>query len=208
MPELLAPPGGFRLVVLDNYDSFVWNLVQLLGERTGAVAQVLRCDRVRVAEIAAQDPTHVVISPGPGTPEDPAYFGVGLEVIRALGPRVPILGVCLGHQGIGAAFGARIVGAPSVMHGKTSAIYHGGVGLFAGLPSPLTAMRYHSLVVDEATLPAELAVTARTADGLVMGLEHRCWPIVGVQFHPESIATECGAALVSNFLAMRRSAAA
>ncbi|MCA9699426.1 MAG: aminodeoxychorismate/anthranilate synthase component II, partial [Myxococcales bacterium] len=190
-----------RLVVIDNYDSFVYNIVQLLGELTGEMAMVHRNDQVRVEEIVATEPTHLFISPGPGNPEDPAYFGVCTRLIRELGPRIPTLGVCLGHQGIGAAFGGRVVPAPRVMHGKTSRVLHDGTGLFAGLPSPLTAMRYHSLMLDEADLPDCLAVTSRSEDGLVMSIAHREHPIVGVQFHPESIGTEHGTALLANFLA-------
>ena len=190
-----------RLVVIDNYDSFVYNIVQLLGELTGETAMVHRNDQIRVEEIVAAEPTHLFISPGPGNPEDPAYFGVCTRLIRELGPRIPTLGVCLGHQGIGAAFGGRVVPAPRVMHGKTSRVLHDGTGLFAGLPSPLTAMRYHSLLLDEADLPDCLAVTSRSEDGLVMSIAHREHPIVGVQFHPESIGTEHGTALLANFLA-------
>lgn len=190
-----------RLVVIDNYDSFVYNIVQLLGELTGETATVHRNDQVRVEDIVAAAPTHLFISPGPGNPEDPAYFGVCTRLIRELGPRVPTLGVCLGHQGIAAAFGGRVVPAPRVMHGKTSRVLHQGTGLFAGLPSPLTVMRYHSLMIDEAGLPDCLAVTSRSEDGLVMSVVHRRHPVVGVQFHPESIGTEHGAALLANFLA-------
>lgn len=189
-----------RLVILDNYDSFAYNIYQLLGELTGTAAKVYRNDRVHLEQILNDDPTHLFISPGPGTPEDPAYFGVCSEAIRTLAPRIPILGVCLGHQGIGAVFGAKVVRAPKVMHGKISEIVHGGRGLFAGLPSPLSVMRYHSLILDEATLPAEFEVSSRTRDGLCMSIEHRKWRVAGVQFHPESIGTEHGAALLRNFL--------
>ena len=192
---------GYRLVILDNYDSFVYNIYQLLGELTGCAATVVRNDRITLEALEAARPTHLVISPGPGNPEDPAYFGVCAQVIHALGARgVPILDVCLGHQGIGAAFGARVVRAPQVMHGKQSEVEHGGVGLFEGLPSPLTVMRYHSLMLDEASLPPQLEVTSRTREGLCMSLAHRELPIAGVQFHPESIGTAHGAALVRNFL--------
>jgi para-aminobenzoate synthetase component 2 len=190
----------YRLVILDNYDSFAYNIHQLLGELTGIAAKVYRNDRVALEQILADDPTHLFISPGPGTPEDPAYFGVCSEAIRVLAPRIPILGVCLGHQGIGAVFGAKVVRAPQVMHGKISEIVHQGRGLFAGLPSPLSVMRYHSLILDEATLPPELEVTSRTRDGLCMSIEHRSLRVAGVQFHPESIGTEHGLALVRNFL--------
>lgn len=193
--------ADYRLVILDNYDSFAYNIYQLLGELTGTAAKVYRNDRVSLAQLRADEPTHLFISPGPGTPEDPAYFGVCAAAIRELGPKVPTLGVCLGHQGIGAAFGARVVRAPAVMHGKTSEIVHAGAGLFAGLPSPLRIMRYHSLILDEASLPPELEVTSRTPEGLCMSLVHREHRIAGVQFHPESIGTAAGAALMRNFLA-------
>jgi para-aminobenzoate synthetase component 2 len=191
---------AYRLVILDNYDSFAYNIHQLLGELTGIAAKVYRNDRVSLEQILADDPSHLFISPGPGTPEDPAYFGVCSEAIRVLAPRIPILGVCLGHQGIGAVFGAKVVRAPQVMHGKISEILHQRRGLFAGLPSPLCVMRYHSLILDEATLPPELEVTSRTRDGLCMSIEHRSLRVAGVQFHPESIGTEHGLALVRNFL--------
>ncbi|PRQ10256.1 anthranilate synthase component II [Enhygromyxa salina] len=196
-----TPDRSYRLVIIDNYDSFAYNIYQLLGELTGCAAKVVRNDRITLAELEAERPSHLVISPGPGNPEDPHYFGVCHAAIHALGSRrVPILGVCLGHQGIGAAFGAKVVRAPQVMHGKQSEIMHGGEGLFAGLPSPLMVMRYHSLMLDEASLPVELEVTSRTRDGLCMSVAHRQLPIAGVQFHPESIGTEHGAALVDNFL--------
>jgi anthranilate synthase/aminodeoxychorismate synthase-like glutamine amidotransferase len=191
---------AYRLVILDNYDSFAYNIHQLLGELTGIAAKVYRNDRVSLEQILADDQSHLFISPGPGTPEDPAYFGVCSEAIRVLAPRIPILGVCLGHQGIGAVFGAKVVRAPQVMHGKISEILHQGRGLFAGLPSPLCVMRYHSLILDETTLPPELEVTSRTRDGLCMSIEHRSLRVAGVQFHPESIGTEHGLALVRNFL--------
>lgn len=193
----MAPP---RLLLIDNYDSFVYNIYQLLGELSGCAARVVRNDQASLAQLRALEPTHIVLSPGPGDPREPAYFGVCHELIRELGPRVPTLGVCLGHQGIGAAFGATLVRAPQVMHGKTSVLEHGGGGLFAGLPSPMSVMRYHSLVLDEASLPACLEVTSRTRAGLMMSVAHRSLPIAGVQFHPESIATEHGAALLRNFL--------
>lgn len=192
--------AAHRLVILDNYDSFVYNIYQLLGELTGVAAKVYRNDRVSLEQILADDPTHLFISPGPGTPENPGYFGVCGDVIRTLAPRVPILGVCLGHQGIGAVFGAKVVRAPKVMHGKISEIVHEGRGLFLGLPSPLSVMRYHSLILDESTLPGDFAVSSRTRDGLCMSIEHRTWRVAGVQFHPESIGTEHGGALLRNFL--------
>lgn len=189
-----------RIVLIDNYDSFVYNLYQAIGELTGVEAHVVRNDRTNVEAIAAEQPTHLILSPGPGNPEDPAWFGICREVILTLGPRVPLLGVCLGHQGIGAAFGGRIVRAPQVMHGKTSLIHHEGEGLFHGLENPLEAMRYHSLMIDPDTLPASLRVTARSDDGVIMAVAHREHPIVGVQFHPESIGTRSGLRLLRNFL--------
>lgn len=191
-----------RVVILDNYDSFVYNLYQAVGELTGVAAHVVRNDAITIEQLLAEQPTHLIISPGPGTPEDPSYFGVCRAAIQQLGPRIPTLGVCLGHQGIAASFGGRVVRAPQVMHGKTSLIEHDGAGLFAGLPCPLQVMRYHSLVVDPASLPDALAITSRTRDGIVMSLAHRQWPIFGVQFHPESIGTHEGKRLLANFLAV------
>jgi anthranilate synthase/aminodeoxychorismate synthase-like glutamine amidotransferase len=192
------------ILLLDNYDSFTWNLAQALGALAaargcaGEALRVVRNDAITVEEMVALAPSHLVISPGPG---DPDQAGVSLDAIRALAPRgVPILGVCLGHQAIGQAFGGRVVRAPRVMHGKTSPVLHDGRGLFARLPSPLEAARYHSLVVDEPTLPACLAVTARTAEGELMGLCHRELPVYGVQFHPESYLTPLGERLLANFL--------
>ncbi|MBP2019298.1 anthranilate synthase/aminodeoxychorismate synthase-like glutamine amidotransferase [Symbiobacterium terraclitae] len=192
------------IVVIDNYDSFTYNLVQYLGE-LGAAQAVYRNDQVTVEQIAAMQPDAVVISPGPCTPDE---AGISLELIRRLGPTTPILGVCLGHQAIGQAYGGRVLPAPALMHGKTSRIYHSGTGLFAGLPNPFTAARYHSLIVDRASLPADLAVTAETEDGLVMAVQHRVHPVYGVQFHPESILTECGRQLLQNFLRLAQPVAA
>ncbi len=189
------------VVVVDNYDSFTYNLVQLLGE-LGVAVEVYRNDAVTVEQIAARRPEAVVISPGPCTPKE---AGVSNDVLRQLSDRVPVLGVCLGHQCLGQAFGGRVVLAPQVVHGKTSQIWHDGRTLFAGLPNPFWATRYHSLVVDEASLPPELEVSARTADGIVMGLRHRRRPAEGVQFHPESILTEHGKDLLRNFLRLVRS---
>jgi anthranilate synthase/aminodeoxychorismate synthase-like glutamine amidotransferase len=183
------------IAVIDNYDSFTYNLVQYLGE-LGAEVRVYRNDAITVEELDALDPSHVVISPGPGTPDD---AGISRDVIRELGARRPILGVCLGHQCIGEVFGGRVVRAPRLMHGKTSMIQHYGDGLFLGLPKPFEATRYHSLIVDE-PLPAELALTAFTREGEVMGLRHRTYPIFGVQFHPESILTPHGKQVLRNFL--------
>jgi anthranilate synthase/aminodeoxychorismate synthase-like glutamine amidotransferase len=189
-----------RVVVIDNYDSFVYNLVQYLGE-LGAEPVVHRHDALDLAGLEALEPDAVLISPGPGRPED---AGVSNEAIRAFGERgVPVLGVCLGHQCIGQVFGGRVERAPRVMHGKTSQITHDGRGVFAGIASPFTATRYHSLVVARDSVPDALEVTAESEDGLVMGLRHRDFPIEGVQFHPESILTESGHDLLRNFLAVR-----
>ena len=186
-----------RVLVIDNYDSFVYNLVQELGE-LGADPVVFRNDAIDVAGIRAESPDAVLISPGPGRPED---AGVSLAVIRELSGELPILGVCLGHQAIGQAFGGDVVHAPTLMHGKTSEIHHGGAGVFAGLPDPFVATRYHSLVVEPSTFPDVLEVTARTSDGVIMGLRHRTMAVEGVQFHPESLLTLEGPSLLANFLA-------
>jgi anthranilate synthase/aminodeoxychorismate synthase-like glutamine amidotransferase len=188
---------GARVLVIDNYDSFVYNLVQYLGE-LGADPQVHRHDAVTVDEVEALEPDAVLISPGPGRPEN---AGVSTAVIRWAAGRVPVLGVCLGHQAIGAAWGGKVVRAPEVMHGKTSRIHHEGTGVFAGLPDPLEATRYHSLIVDRESVPDELEITATSEDGLVMGLRHRNLDVEGVQFHPESILTASGHDLLANFLA-------
>jgi anthranilate synthase/aminodeoxychorismate synthase-like glutamine amidotransferase len=186
-----------RVLVIDNYDSFVYNLVQYLGE-LGAEPLVHRNDELTIDEIKALAPDAVLISPGPG---DPGDAGVSNDVIRALGGTVPVLGVCLGHQCIGQVYGGEVVRAPQVMHGKTSLIRHNGVGVFAGLPDPLEATRYHSLVVNRASVPDCLEITAETDDGIVMGLRHRELGVEGVQFHPESILTVGGHDLLRNFLA-------
>jgi len=188
-----------RVLVIDNYDSFVYNLVQYLGE-LGTDPVVLRNDERRIEEIIALDPDAVLISPGPGTPDD---AGVSNEVIRTFAGKVPVLGVCLGHQCIGQVYGGQVVRAPQVMHGKTSLIRHGGVGVFAGLPDPLEATRYHSLVVDRSSVPAVLEITAETDDGIVMGLRHRELGVEGVQFHPESVLTTGGHDLLRNFINQR-----
>ncbi len=189
--------ASLRVLVIDNYDSFVYNLVQYLGE-LGAEPVVHRHDQVTMDDLDAMAPDAVLVSPGPGRPED---AGVSNEAIRAFGERgVPVLGVCLGHQCIGQLYGGEVVRAPRVMHGKTSTISHDGDGVFAGLPNPITATRYHSLVVERASVPDQLVVSAETEDGLVMGLRHLDLPIEGVQFHPESILTESGHALLRNFL--------
>ena len=184
------------VVLIDNRDSFVHNLaryVRRLGRRT----EVMRCDEVTVDEVAALSPSHVVVSPGPCTPRE---AGVSVPLIRALGAATPILGVCLGHQCIGEAYGGRVVRARRPMHGKASPIAHDGAGVFAGLPDPLHATRYHSLVVSPEGLPGDLVVSARSEEGEIMALRHRTHPVVGVQFHPESILTEHGLALVEAFL--------
>jgi anthranilate synthase/aminodeoxychorismate synthase-like glutamine amidotransferase len=183
--------------VLDNYDSFTYNLVQYLGE-LGQTLEVQRNDQVTLDEIAARRPSHIVISPGPGRPED---AGVTPALIERFGPTVPILGVCLGHQAIGLVCGGKVVRAPVPMHGKTSTIDHDGKGVFAGMASPIEASRYHSLVVQEDGLPEDLEITARSrGDNVIMGLRHRRWPLVGVQFHPESILTGEGRRMLRNFL--------
>jgi anthranilate synthase/aminodeoxychorismate synthase-like glutamine amidotransferase len=185
-----------RILVIDNYDSFTYNLVQYLGE-LGVEPLVHRHDALSIQQITALDPAGVVISPGPGTPDD---AGLSMGVIRSFAGERPVLGVCLGHQCIAQVFGARIVRAPQVMHGKTSLIRHDSRGVFANLPDPLEATRYHSLVVDRASVPAALEITAETDDGTIMGLRHRDHAVEGVQFHPESILTVSGHDLLRNFL--------
>ena len=187
------------VLVIDNYDSFTYNLVQYLGE-LGATVIVRRNDEASIEQLRALAHERVVISPGPGRPE---HAGVSLDVIKAFGPRMPVLGVCLGHQAIGMAFGGDVVRAPVPIHGKTSTVEHNSTGVFAGLAASFQAGRYHSLVVEEKTLPADLEVTARTKeDGLVMGLRHKTLPIHGVQFHPESVLTHEGRRILRNFLEM------
>ena len=184
------------IVMIDNYDSFTYNLVQYLGE-LGASTRVFRNDEVGVAEIEAAGPSHIVISPGPCTPSE---AGVSLAVIERLAGKVPILGVCLGHQAIGQAFGGKVVRAGQVMHGKTSRIRHDGKGVFARLRNDFVATRYHSLVVERASLPACLEVTAQSEDGEIMGLRHRSLAVEGVQFHPEALLTEHGHEMLQNFI--------
>lgn len=186
-----------RVVVIDNYDSFVYILVQYLGE-LGAEIDVHRHDALTVDGLATLEPDAILISPGPGTPDD---AGISLEVIEQLGRSTPLLGVCLGHQCIGQAFGGTVVRAAQVMHGKTSIVTHTGQGVFAGLEPELTVTRYHSLVVEPASVPNVLEVTATSEDGTIMGLRHRTLPIEGVQFHPESVLTDSGHAMLENFLA-------
>jgi len=186
-----------RVLVLDSYDSFVYNLVQYLGE-LGADPHVYRNDALTVDDALALDPDAVLLSPGPGRPEDAGILCALVPALAAKG--IPVLGVCLGHQGIGHVYGATVVRAPELMHGKTSVIRHADQGVFAGLPNPLTATRYHSLVIDPATVPECLEVTAQTDDGIIMGVRHRELPVEGVQFHPESILTAAGHDLLKNFL--------
>ncbi|WP_071189052.1 aminodeoxychorismate/anthranilate synthase component II [Trichormus sp. NMC-1] len=191
------------IIVIDNYDSFTYNLVQYLGELAAdfpiaSDLKVFRNDKITVDEIQALNPDAVVISPGPGRPED---AGISLDIITELGASLPILGVCLGHQSIGQAFGGKIVSAPELMHGKTSQVSHTGVGVFLGLENPITATRYHSLVINRETCPEVLEITAWVEDGTIMGVQHRNYPhIQGVQFHPESVLTSSGKQLLRNFL--------
>jgi anthranilate synthase/aminodeoxychorismate synthase-like glutamine amidotransferase len=184
------------ILVIDNYDSFTYNLVRSLGE-LGAAVEVHRNDAIDVAGIEARAPQGILISPGPGTPE---RAGVTLSALRAFAGKLPVLGVCLGHQALGAVFGAKVVRAARLMHGRTSPVEHDGCGVFAGLPTPLRAMRYHSLVVERASLPASLVVSAWTAEGEIMGLRHERFALEGVQFHPESFLSEHGHGLLANFV--------
>jgi len=190
------------ILLIDNYDSFTYNLVQALGS-LGAEVETVRNDALTPEEVEARAPERIVISPGPCTPRE---SGVSIRVIRRVAGRIPILGVCLGHQCIAHAFGGRVVRARRPMHGKTSEIRHDGAGLYAGLPNPFSAMRYHSLIVDETALPEDFVVTARTEEGDVMGLRHRTWPLEGVQFHPESYRTGAGLDLLKNFLGTKTQA--
>lgn len=188
------------ILVIDNYDSFTFNLVHFLGD-VGGRCEVWRNDAITVSDALARAPEAIVLSPGPCTPHE---AGICLDLIRAAAGRVPILGVCLGHQAIGQAFGGTVMRAPAPMHGKVSRIFHAGTDILAGLPSPFSATRYHSLIIDRASLPQALVSTAWTEDGLVMGVRHQTLPIFGVQFHPESIASEHGHELLSSFLAIAR----
>ncbi len=187
---------GSKILVIDNYDSFVYIQVQYLGE-LGAEPIVVRNDEKTIEELVALEPDGVLISPGPGTPDQ---AGLSLQIIEAFAGRVPVLGICLGHQCIGQLYGGEVIRAPELMHGKTSMMVHQGAGVFAGLPSPLEATRYHSLLVDRASVPDQLEITAETRDGLVMGLRHRSLDVEGVQFHPESVLTTAGMELLANFL--------
>jgi len=207
--SLLPPSGRARatlegmVFVLDNYDSFTYNLVQYLGV-LGAEVEVYRNDELTVEEVEALKPERILLSPGPCTPQD---AGILVPLIRHMAGKTPILGVCLGHQAIGEAFGGQVVRAEHLMHGKTSSVEHDGKGVFAGLPTPLTCTRYHSLIVEEDSLPGELAVTARTTENggggsVIMGVRHKTLPIEGVQFHPESVLTDCGHEMIRNFLKM------
>ncbi len=184
-----------KVLLLDNYDSFTYNLAQYLGE-LGQVPAVHRNDRITVGDVEAMKPDRIVISPGPGRPED---AGITIDLIRELGRRIPVLGVCLGHQGIGHAFGGEVVRAPVLMHGKVSSVQHDGRGIFAGVSQPFVAGRYHSLIVADPP-PDALEVSARTDEGIIMGLRHREWPVHGVQFHPESVLTGEGRKILRNFL--------
>ncbi len=186
------------ILLLDNYDSFTYNLAQYLGE-LGCDVEVHRNDKISVEEIARRKPERIVISPGPCTPQE---AGISIELVQRLAGKFPILGVCLGHQAMGAAFGGRIVRAPKLFHGKTSEIHHDGKGVFRKLPEPFTATRYHSLIVERKSLPRELAITAETSDGIIMGVRHRKHKMEGVQFHPESVLTESGKQLLQNFLSL------
>ena len=184
------------ILLLDNYDSFTYNLAQYLGE-LGCAVEVHRNDKISVEEIQRRKPEKIVISPGPCTPQD---AGICVDLVQRLGGKFPILGVCLGHQAIGAAFGGKIIRAPKLFHGKTSEIHHDRKGVFRKLPDPFTATRYHSLIVERKSLPRELHITAETDDGIIMGFRHKKFPIEGVQFHPESVLTKSGKELLKNFL--------
>ncbi|NLP02076.1 MAG: aminodeoxychorismate/anthranilate synthase component II [Fibrobacter sp.] len=185
------------ILMIDNYDSFTYNLVQYLGELYKDEIRVFRNDQITVEEIDAFSSQAIIISPGPCSPKE---AGISVDVISALGRKIPLLGVCLGHQSIGFAFGGKVIRSPYLMHGKVSQIHHNGQDIFQNLPVPFTATRYHSLIVERETLPECLQVTAETDDGLIMGLRHREYPVYGVQFHPESILTEGGKTILSNFL--------
>lgn len=193
-----------RVVVIDNYDSFTYNLVQYLGE-LDRDPLIFRNDEIELNELKELRPASLVISPGPGTPEDRSYFGLSLAVLKELSPGIPTLGVCLGHQGIAAAYGGKIVGADELVHGKSCEIRHDKKDIFSGIPTPLTAARYHSLIVEPGSLADELEVSARGPEEGIMGIRHLEYPIYGVQFHPESILTEGGKEILKNFLTLPRS---
>ena len=193
----MSGKAAARIVVIDSYDSFVYNIVQYLGE-LGAEPVVVRNDQVTVDEVRAMKPDGILLSPGPGRPEE---AGIICEAISSFAGEVPVFGVCLGHQAIGHVFGGSVIRASELMHGKTSMIHHHNLGVFEGLPTPLEATRYHSLVVDRAGLPETLEITAETSDGMIMGLRHRAHDVEGVQFHPESVLTSAGHKLLGNFLA-------
>ena len=193
----MAGTAGARIVVIDSYDSFVYNIVQYLGE-LGADPVVVRNDAMTVAQVEDLQPAGILLSPGPGRPEE---AGIICEAISHFAGKLPVFGVCLGHQAIGHVYGGNVVRAPELMHGKTSQIHHHNLGVFAGLPTPLDATRYHSLVVERDGLPETLEITAETADGMIMGLRHREFDVEGVQFHPESVLTAAGHQLLGNFLA-------
>ena len=187
------------ILVIDNYDSFTYNLVQYLGELGAGDIRVYRNDQITVKEVEALRPDKLLISPGPCTPTE---AGISCDLIGALGPRIPLLGVCLGHQAIGQVFGGKVIRAPNLMHGKTSMITHDGKGVFAGMPNPFEATRYHSLIVERTSLPAALIESAQADSGEIMGLRHRDFPVHGVQFHPESVLTQDGRRMIANFLAI------
>ncbi|MDI6603996.1 MAG: aminodeoxychorismate/anthranilate synthase component II [Thermoanaerobacteraceae bacterium] len=184
------------LLLIDNYDSFTYNLYQYIGEVYENI-EVVRNDKINISDISNMKPEGIIISPGPGRPED---AGICIDVIKTFGNRIPIFGICLGHQAIGYAFGAKIIRADSIKHGKTSLVSHNGKGIFEGIKNPIEAMRYHSLIVEKETLPGELSITSTTKDGIIMGLKHKKYPIYGLQFHPESILTEDGKKIIYNFV--------
>jgi anthranilate synthase component 2 len=188
------------ITLIDNYDSFTYNLVHYIGD-LGVSCRVYRNDQVSVSEVLAEEPRAIVLSPGPC---DPDQAGICLDLIKKNDGRIPLLGVCLGHQAIGQAYGGRVIRAPKLMHGKISTIFNSGEGIFKGVPSEFMATRYHSLLVEEKTLPPSLRITAQTSEGLIMGMQHQSQPVFGVQFHPESIASACGHALLANFLSIAR----
>lgn len=190
-----------KTLVIDNYDSFVFNLVQYIGEK-GGNPTVYRNNEITLEQAKEFNPTHIVISPGPGHPSDPNYFGVSSQIIKEMGKTIPVLGVCLGHQGITTSFGGEVIKAPSIMHGKTSEVFHDGTGIFAEVSNPCTVMRYHSLTAQPESFPKCLTVTGKTDDNIIMALQHNEFPIYGVQFHPESIGSPEGKQMIENFLSL------